>query len=153
MRAHLLIATAIVFFLFQLGTAGEGFWETNGPYGGEMLDVEYGGVEGLCYVGGEGGFYASLDGGATWEKRTPDLPAGCYEYGIYCLRVSACPAQPGLVYAGFTNYETSWAYKSQDAGVTWERMVVPTPSVSLSAVACDPHDPDRVFVAYSEGGG
>ncbi len=152
MNRHVLILTTIIFCLFQLSFAGEGFWETHGPYGGDMREVEFGGTRGLCYVGGEGGFYTSFDDGVTWENRTPELvPIG--DYGIYCDVFSACQAQPGLVYAAFSDYYQWELFKSEDAGATWEMLQVPAETDVISAVACDPNDPERVWVAYSEGGG
>ena len=153
MNRHVFVVTTIIFCLCQLSFAGEGFWETHGPYGGEIGEVEYGGgTRGLCYASGEGGFYTSFDDGMTWEKRTPELvPMG--DYGIYCYVFSACRAQPGLVYAAFSDYYEYELFKSEDAGATWEMLEVPAETYVISAGACDPNDPERVWVAYSEGGG
>ena len=153
MNWQVLFLTTITFCLFQLSFAGEGFWETHGPYGGEIWEVEFGGgTRGLCYAAGEGGFYTSFDNGTTWEKRTPELiPEG--DYGIHCHVFSMSQARPGLVYAAFSDYYQYEFFKSEDAGATWQLLEVPAETDVISAVACDPNDPDRVYVAYSEGGG
>ena len=154
MNRHVLTLTTILFCLFQLCIAGEGFWETHGPYGGNIWEVEYsGGTRGLCYAAGEGGIFTSFDDGVTWEKRNPET-ISIEEQGIYCDALSACRAQPGLVYAVFSDGYYQWElFKSEDSGATWRLLEVPAETDVISAVACDPNDPDCVYVAYSEGGG
>lgn len=155
MNRRVLVSTTILLCLFQLCIAGEGFWETHGPYGGEVWTVEYGGgTRGLCYTGGLGGIFTSFDDGIAWENRTPDLPLDPSD--TYCYHLSACPAQTGLVYAVFADYYGyyySAVLKSADAGATWEELASPAQTYAISALACDPNDPNRVYVAYSEGGG
>ena len=73
-------------------------WETNGPFGGNINYVQYDcEVPGLCYAGGENGFFRSEDGGVTWRRSTPDLDWPSVE----CRDFFASGTVSGLLYASF----------------------------------------------------
>ncbi|MBN1593089.1 MAG: hypothetical protein JW941_07590 [Candidatus Coatesbacteria bacterium] len=153
MRKQIFVLLAVIISLFQISVAGENYWETHGPYGGDMWEVQFNaGSRGLCCVGGEGGLFVSFDDGNFWEKRTP-LDLWLDQSDLYCGYFSACPAQPGLIYAVFSDYYNAAVYKSGDSGMSWEKLSVPLQAETISAIACDPSDPDLVFISFSEGGG
>lgn len=108
----------------------------------------------------EAGLWRSEDGGATWR------PVGA---GIASAQVTAVAVSPneragglGVVYAGT---EPSALYRSEDGGETWDDLAAlralpsaptwsfpPRPYTShVRAIACDPHEPGRVYVAIEAG--
>jgi len=144
MNRHVLILTTIIFCLCQLSFAGEGFWETHGPYGGYIIRVEYDCVTpGLCYAGGDNGFFRSEDGGLTWQRSVPDLPAD----SNYCFCFCASRSVGGLVFAHIGYFDDDSLFKSVDGGLTWEGISAPWGSELLSAIACDPSDVNHLCVA------
>jgi photosystem II stability/assembly factor-like uncharacterized protein len=90
------------------------------------------------YVGvtGDGGtIYATKDGGETWDVLSDDLTFST----IHEMAID--PTDDGTVYAA------PWGggmWRSADAGSTWERMDVPT--VSVSAIVIDPGDGDHMWI-------
>jgi photosystem II stability/assembly factor-like uncharacterized protein len=58
-------------------------------------------------------FLASVDGGATWERRGAGLPAVSV---LYPRWLSADPEEPNHLYAAFGR---SGVFHSHDAGMTW----------------------------------
>ncbi|MCD6328419.1 hypothetical protein J7M28_12830 [bacterium] len=149
MNRHILSLTTILFCLCQLGLAGDGFWETGGPYGGRIERVEYDcGTPGLCYAGGENGFFRSEDGGLNWERSVPDLTPK--ELGVDCTSFCASRAVEGLVYAGFGYFSSYSLFKSVDGGLSWEGIRGPWGTRSLSAIASSPSNADYILVATYE---
>jgi len=143
-----LILTFAVVLMCACAFAGEGFWETHGPYGGYIMRVEYDcGTPGLCYAGGENGFFRSEDGGLTWQRSIPDLTP--MSLGVFCGRFCASQAVPGLVFARIGYFEERGSFfRSDDGGKKWSRFPVPWESHGYeNCIACDPGDPDHVCVA------
>ena len=144
MKRCYLMAAAIIFCLCQLGVAGEGFWETNGPYGGYINRVEYDcETPGLCYASGENGFFRSEDGGVTWQRSIPDLTPSDVSSACFCVSRSV----GGLVFSHFCCFEDYSLFKSEDGGITWTGISGPWGNEDLSAIAVDPNDAGHILVA------
>jgi len=145
MKRCYLMAAVIIFCLCQLGVAGEGFWETNGPYGGYINRVEYDcETPGLCYAGGENGFFRSEDGGVTWQRSIPDLTPS--NWGPYCSTFSASRAEGGLIFAQITGFEQDLLFfRSRDGGKTWAPLMTMWEGY-VEDVACDPSDAEHICV-------
>lgn len=102
------------------------------------------------------GFYASLDGGATWTDGI--LSEGSYAYQSDPV-VAAC-ANGSFVYASLSFNATVgggvYAYRSTDGGLTWPQKsaVVTAASLDKEWIACDAtaSSPfaNRVYVGYRE---
>ena len=144
MYRYLFVLMTFVVLVGQTSFAGEGFWETHGPYGGCIYRVEYDcGTPGLCYAGGENGFFRSEDGGLTWERSVPNLPAD----DIYTMCFCASRSVGGLVFVHFCCFDDYSLFKSVDGGITWEGISGPWGNQDLSAIACDPNDANHLCVA------
>ncbi|HXO29902.1 MAG TPA: YCF48-related protein [Thermoanaerobaculia bacterium] len=78
----------------------------------------------------------STDGGHTWSSLA--LPG-------QTLQIAVAPSAPATLYA-LTN---AGIFKSTDAGVTWRRLRIPR--VFAVALAIDPTDANRVFLAGTNG--
>jgi len=144
MYRYLFVLMTFAVLVSHTGFAGEGYWETHGPYGGRMYRVEYDCVTpGLCYAGGENGFFRSEDGGLTWERSVPDLPAD----DIYTACFCASRSVEGLIFAHIGYFDDYSLFKSVDGGITWEGISAPWGNQFLSAIACDPNDAGHVLVA------
>ena len=108
--------------------------------------------------GGPGsGIYKTSDGGLSWTLLTAGLPEG--DKGRIGLALAA--SEPSVVMATVqtTSNETQGTYRSEDAGLTWERVnpLNPRP-MYYSEIFIDPTDDQRVYVlgtssSKSEDGG
>lgn len=108
------------------------------------------------FLGGgpESALHQSVDGGRTWRKLTTGLPAG--DAGR--IGISVCRSRPDRVYAAIVGPQGG-IFRSDDRGATWARR---TDQISThwyyGQIACDPGNPERVFVPMtrhyvSEDGG
>ncbi|MEJ2238863.1 MAG: hypothetical protein P8X82_11250 [Gemmatimonadales bacterium] len=72
------------------------------------------------YIAGgpESGLHRSTDGGATWMESQRGLPSG--DLGRIGLAIS--PVNPDVVYAIVEAADNGGFYRSQNNGVTWQRM-------------------------------
>ena len=106
----------------------------------------------VLYAGSAaGGVFASSDGGNTWRP----LWHGQLSLAIGGLAISR--SDPKILYAatgewvgsGFTvanHFPGVGVYRTSDGGSDWD-LLAPIPSNEASAVAIDPTDADRVYVA------
>ena len=93
-------------------------------------------------TGPYGGIFRTVDGGDSWRKLGPGLPAG--EVGR--IGITICRGRPDVVYAVIEGPEGG-VFRSEDAGSTWERRAAqPTTSMYYGQIRCDPNDADRVHV-------
>jgi photosystem II stability/assembly factor-like uncharacterized protein len=99
--------------------------------------------------GPESGLWMSTDGGETWEdlSRRPGLP----KRGLYGkIGVSASPAQAGRVWALVEHRTEGGLYRSDDYGVTWERVSDNQNLLSrawyYTHITADPVDPETVYI-------
>jgi photosystem II stability/assembly factor-like uncharacterized protein len=105
----------------------------------------------LFRSGGPGsGLYATGDGGATWNRMTPEdgLPAG--ELGR--IGVAFCRSQPDTVYA-LVEAELSALLRSDDGGRSWRTVnsqhdIAPRPFY-YADLRVDPERPGRVYNLWS----
>jgi HEAT repeats len=84
----------------------------------------------------------SRDGGKTWSTLAGTTPSR-----VVALAVS--PVSPHVIYAGT---ESMGLYKSADGGATWSAMnqalgLEPGVRLGVTAIAVDPENPDRVYLA------
>jgi photosystem II stability/assembly factor-like uncharacterized protein len=110
-----------------------GVWTTGGPYGGQILDLAVSPATSktaFAIVRGVG-LFRTRDGGAWWELALGDRGAGSVAYG---------PADQ-LYYAGDS------LRRSGNEGEDWE-VLLPW---SVPAVAPDPHDAQRLWIADGNG--
>ena len=109
-------------------------WESPGPLGGFITDIEvhpssgnivYAGISGLGR-GGTGGLYRSSTAGGSWERRE----AGLIDTNVNALVID--PSQPLTLYAG----TPSGLYFSDDEGLSWSPVSDPDlssrPIISLA---------------------
>jgi photosystem II stability/assembly factor-like uncharacterized protein len=101
----------------------------------------------IYYVGGLGGLFKSVDGGATFASvfDQPDVSS--------VGAIAVAPSNPNVVYIG-TGEPTArndiesgnGMWRSDDAGKTWRHVGLDA-TAHIAQVAVDPHDPDVVYVA------
>ncbi len=98
----------------------------------------------FAYIAGgpESGIHRSTDGGATWTKSQRGLPTG--DLGRIGLAIS--PVDPDVVYAIVEAARNGGFYRSQNNGVTWERMSDQvTIGLYYQEIEADPVKVDRVY--------
>jgi photosystem II stability/assembly factor-like uncharacterized protein len=93
------------------------------------------------------GVFRSEDGGQTWTAASEGLTPHPILSWRYCTSLALDPTVPGGLWVA------SWSglFHSADGARTWAR-VTSLPEAAFDAVAVDPNDPRKVWVA-SEGGG
>lgn len=101
-------------------------------------DVVYAADRSSGWSGGR--IVRSVDGGQTWNERTPipDLPSGTGSAVGYALAVHPADPQTVLVAAD------RGVFRTQDGAASWQRLGCG----SSRAVVIDPHNPDTYFVAF-----
>lgn len=117
------------------------------------------------------GLYVSEDQGDTWTTWRPwptqNVHARQEQAVTGALVVDAAPGQPARTYVAFTSYSLEQGlplYRTDDLGQSWdERLVGPREEIppasptwrggpswsSISALAVDPADPERLYVGLS----
>ena len=97
--------------------------------------------------------YKSIDGGATWQKLTHDLP---YANGGDTGRIGIAlyRKDPRIVYAEIEHSKGNGLYRSEDRGATWKKMssVNPNPAY-FSRFWIDPNNDLRLYIAASQSTG
>lgn len=128
--------------------------------GGQKGDVPYGTLTtihespkkfGLLYVGSDDGLvHVTRDGGNTWTRITDGLPEN-----LWVSRVQASRFEDGTVYLALNGYRwddfTSYVYKSEDYGKTWQRIGTDLPLEPVNDIKEDPINPNLLYVATDHG--
>ena len=104
--------------------------------------------------GPSSGIYKTVDGGATWNKLTKDLPEGVTgRIGLDIYR-----ANPAIVYAVIENAKGG-IFRSEDRGETWKKMSdTDSRPMYYSQIRIDPNNDQRIWLCAapmftSEDGG
>jgi photosystem II stability/assembly factor-like uncharacterized protein len=101
------------------------------------------------YIGTEnGGFFRSLDGGATWSA---NLASGTLP-GVMITRIAAQPGAPNTVFVTVANSGNSHVFRSSDAGATWTDIDAgKLPDVPHHALLVRPDKPAELCVCNDAG--
>ena len=94
-----------------------------------------------------GRFFASPDGGASWEQSVTFVPEGHYLYGQAIL---ASPVVDSTVWLGGSGYSNPPVWRSDDAGETFVPASAGLPSTLVFELAATP-DGSLVFAATEAG--
>jgi photosystem II stability/assembly factor-like uncharacterized protein len=99
------------------------------------------------YAGAEGGLFKSRDGGATWTSIFNDRPVS----SVGAIAVAPSRAATLYIGTGATDLRNDVAFgdgvwRSDDAGLTWSHTGLDATG-HIAAIAIDPDDSDRAFVA------
>lgn len=134
--------------LVELDAAGGGAFETGlwlrlGVSSGASpaTDIVYVGSV-VTPLAGEWGFFASLNGGATFEQRE----IGLGDNSIFSLAVD--PFNPMHVLVGTLG---DGIYGTVDAGLSWTRQSAGIEAAAVLAAAEDASDPDHLLASSTEG--
>ncbi|MGH9524427.1 MAG: SBBP repeat-containing protein [Terriglobales bacterium] len=95
------------------------------------------------YAGGDGGFYKSIDHGATWSSLDSGMPGNGTASGVQKIVID--PLKPSTLY--LSRWEIR---KSTDGGATWVDVWTP-PDVSIRSFAIDPVHTATLYAATSGG--
>jgi photosystem II stability/assembly factor-like uncharacterized protein len=101
------------------------------------------------YVGTKQMFFLTRDGGENWQRRGGGIPSGDF------VSIIINPRNPNEIFVGNAFETRGGAYRSMDAGMTWERLDstdTALPSRRVWALAFDPHNGNRLFVGSHSGG-
>ena len=99
----------------------------------------------FAYIAGgpESGIRRSTDGGATWTRSQRGLPSG----DLGRIGLAQSPVNPDVIYAIVEAAENGGFYRSQNNGITWQRMSDRvTIGLYYQEIEADPVDVDRVYV-------
>jgi hypothetical protein len=131
--------------------AGARRWTTEGPanIGGRVTGVAVDPVlaDTVYVAAASGGVWKSTDAGATyrpaWPASFPQATGAIAAARDGAVYVGTGEANPG---GGSLTYEGDGVYKSTDHGASWRNVGLPA-SATIGAIAVDPVDPRRVYVA------
>ncbi len=109
------------------------------------------------YAGTDAGLYRTMNGGESWERlETPFDPGQGWRAGVVIWSLLIHPQNPDLLFVGTC---PSAFYRSQDAGVTWEKLAAAlTPEcapIVYSRVTCllaDPEEPETIWAGVEIDG-
>jgi photosystem II stability/assembly factor-like uncharacterized protein len=122
-----------------------------GPFGGDvrslLLDSK---KPSIVYLGSSNGrIFKSLDAGASWTALYPGI--GNFDYVIDTLIQH--PADPNHIYAGAWDLhsEGGGLFESMNAGLTWNRVMLPQPFSAVRGLSICNRQPARMIVGTLSG--
>jgi len=118
--------------------------------GGAISAIEVAAADSnAVYVGTEnGGFFCSMDGGATWSANL----AGGVMPGVMITRIEAHPANAEVVFITLANFGNAHVFRSDNAGRTWSDIDGGRlPDVPHHAVLVRADAPDDIWVSNDAG--
>lgn len=95
------------------------------------------------------GNFRSLDGGVTWRPANRGLHANRHGLLPGATLLVQDPREAGTFFMASNGF--AGVYKSADAGVTWQPSGVGLSSTSLTDLAIDPSDPQKLFAVTAKG--
>ncbi|HEX8267003.1 MAG TPA: YCF48-related protein [Pyrinomonadaceae bacterium] len=101
------------------------------------------------YVGTKQTFFLTRNGGEEWQRRGGGLPMGDY------VSILVNPRNPNEIIVGSALEIRGGAYRSMDAGMTWERfdqLDANIPSRRVWALAFDPQNQNRILIGSHSAG-
>lgn len=103
----------------------------------------------IVYIGTEnGGFFRTLDGGATWSA---NLASGTLP-GVMITRIETAPADARDVFVTVGNFGNSHLFRSTDAGASWSDIDGgKLPDVPHHALLIRPDAPTELYVCNDAG--
>ena len=150
---RLACACVLAFFIVAAAPAGNAVFaalkfRNIGPLSGRIDTVS--GVPSdptTYYAGGLGGMFKTADGGVTWTSIFNNEPVSSVN------AIAVAPSAPATVYIGTGEANLrndvvfgDGVWRSNDAGATWTHSGL-DPVGSIAAIAVDPQNAQRVFVA------
>jgi photosystem II stability/assembly factor-like uncharacterized protein len=120
------------------------------PFGTITMISESELMEGLLYVGTEGGsVWVTRNGGGDWTRVGEDLPRK------WVSRIVASGHEPGRVYLSQTGFReddfSSYLFRSEDFGESWSSIVGNLPAESINVIQEDPEYPEILYVGTDLG--
>ncbi len=85
----------------------------------------------------------------------PDLGSGTYDAVGRLTTIAINPVNPQIIYVGAPGelgHEGCGVWKTTDGGKTWQPMTDSLPTLAVAAIAIDPTNPDRVYIATARDG-
>jgi photosystem II stability/assembly factor-like uncharacterized protein len=157
--------------IMYVGSASGGIWKsTSGGIKWEPIFDEYGAASigaidihqknpSIIWAGtGEGnprnsqtsgaGVYKSIDGGRSWKLMGLEGTRNIH-------RVIIHPENPDVVYVGaqgsaWGDSEDRGVYRTQDGGLTWEKILYNNTRTGIADMVMDPSNPNKIFAAMWE---
>ncbi|HEX5716083.1 MAG TPA: hypothetical protein VF179_07990 [Thermoanaerobaculia bacterium] len=108
-------------------------WSSGGPFGGQILELEFDPADpAIVYAGTFGGVFRSEDHGATWTAASSGLAdAAVGEFAVD-------PDTPGTLYV----VTDRGVQRSLDRGISWQ---LPTLTLFPDGLALDPSNPKTLY--------
>jgi photosystem II stability/assembly factor-like uncharacterized protein len=115
------------------------------------ISVEFSSLDpNIAYAGDTDGIFRSIDGGWTWEQMDSE-EQGWGTLGVlagFPIDFQVDPRDPNRIFAN--NYGGG-NFLSEDGGATWTVASTGYTGAQVRAIAVDPNDPARVYVAARSG--
>ncbi|PLX03332.1 MAG: glycosyl hydrolase, partial [Marinilabiliales bacterium] len=111
--------------------AGDGAWVTPFVMDPENSNTIYGGFKEV---------YKTTNGGSSWNAISSNLTNGELLHSL-----AVAPSSSSVIYAA--TYDKIW--KTSDGGLNWSEISDGLPSVSISYIAVDDNDPQKLWLSFS----
>lgn len=146
-----LIRNLKLFLVFTLliiittAQAGLGTWTSQGPDGGQVLDITIDPmVANIVYATSRGGIYKSTDGGVTWQLMNNGITA------IYLVKTIHHPTLSGTLYT-IGNHEV---FKTTDGGLNWHLSMAGITLATgdrITSIVVTPTNPNVLYLGTLNG--